>query len=71
MEKFKKFIRFDRLLEWINDSYEIDQVDLKANTEKDEIRHKNEEMMEQLQQLLQFNQNPDEQMVQNTPRVPT
>lgn len=71
MEKFKKFIRFDRLLEWINDSYEIDQVDLKVNTEKDEIRYKNEEMMEQLQQLLQFNQNPDEQMVQNTPRVPT
>jgi hypothetical protein len=67
MQKFNQYIKFDRLLEWLNDSYDYDQVDLKANTKKDEQRHKNEQLMEMLQEMLANNQQTNESNITQNP----
>lgn len=55
MQKLKENLKFDRLIEWLNDAYDYDQVDLKANTKKDEKRLENIAIMQEIENILQNN----------------
>lgn len=56
MQELVKFMRFDEVLDWARDAYQIDINWLKANTDKDDIAEENIKMMEELQKILTINQ---------------
>ena len=74
MEELRKSFKFEDLIRWNNDAYQIDVNWLKANTEKDEIAQENIKKIEDLQKLLTIN--PEENVWEaNTPiqqwQIPT
>ena len=54
-------MRFDQILEWLTDWYELDQESLKANTQKDEIRHENLDKLDKLKEMLTINKPTDDE----------
>jgi hypothetical protein len=55
MKKLIVDTNFGQLLEWLNDAYDYDATDLKANTEKDEAIKKQIEQIELLKQAFTIN----------------
>ena len=55
MQDLIENFRFDELLKWSNDVYQIDINGLKANTQKDEIAEENIAKMEEIQKILLSN----------------
>jgi hypothetical protein len=51
MEELKKSLNIPDLMAWMNDAYGYDQNGLKANTQKDDIRKKN---LDKLQKMQEF-----------------
>ena len=60
MQKLKEFMKFEQLVERLNDAYDYDSTSLKANTEKDKKIQENQEKLEQLKQLLAVNPTQNE-----------
>ena len=69
MEKLKEYSRFDQLLEWASDAYEYDQESLKANTDKDKLRHKNLEKLEGMKEMIKLNETNNENPTETVPEV--
>lgn len=56
MKELNKWVRFEDLLDWMNDSYGYDADWLKANTQKDDLRKENAKLMDNLKEILKTNQ---------------
>ena len=66
MAKLKEYMKFDQLMDRLNDAYEYDSTSLKANTEKDNIVKEQLDKIKQLREILTINPTENEQGQQVT-----